>query len=283
MEKLSIMDVLLTYKNDSDKIAILGRAIEMMIDYTDRIENAFTSINSNIQTIASALTTLDEEIKRIDGDLSNLRKSIFSDISQIKDSVKETVELASTAVTAAPARPAAITATPAEFTHRTSIVEENLMKPSQIGKSLVGAPMGTSPLGGGISIRSAMMAEIKQRLHGSSSAPGTTDAPGEKARGEIGGGYIPSIQKPREAQNLEGGLVSKMNKLLDEKFKQIAPGSSGPPNSPPSTIGPQRAPPIAPPSSKDDKKKDKKDKKKDKDSTDSQLSDLEKKIREKLG
>ena len=143
-----------------------------------------------------------------------------------------------------------------------------------------------------MSIRSAMMAEIKQRLRGSggSAEPAGPAGAGGSTGGEIGGGYIPKIHQPRAAKSLEGGLVGKMNKLLDSKFQKMMGGGAPTPGGPPSAGGPPRgppsAPPRAPPSSggsgkKEKKKKDKK--KKDKGKTDSQLSDLEKKIREKLG
>ena len=124
----------------------------------------------------------------------------------------------------------------------------------------------------------------KQRIGGQSSA-GSDDP-----NSEIGGGYIPKIHQPREAKAIEGGLVNKMNKLLDSKFQKMMGGGgspSGPPGAPPS---PRGVPPMAPPSarappSKNDKKKDKKkkDKKKNKNHVDSQLSAIERKIREKLG
>jgi len=314
MEKLSISEVLLTYKNDSDKIAILGKAIEMMLDYTDKIEQSFSNMNENIRLIADAITTLGTELKRIDSELLTLKGSVSTDISKLVDEVKETAAAVATAATAS------ISATPARLSsHKTSIVEENLMKPSSFGEG----PAGGS-LGGGMSIRSAMMAEIKQKLHGPSGAPpdasGPTPAasfdgtPEEKKTGEIGGGYIPSIQKPREAKTLEGGIVSKMNKLLETKFKSgpdsaVTP-SAGPPaaGSPkgPKTAGrpPSAEPPKGPKTAeatpartpkkpkaaippkieekKEEKKKEKKEEKKEK-KKDTQLSDLERKIREKLG
>ena len=304
MEKLSISDVLLSYKNDSDKIAILGKAIEMMLEYTDKIEASFSNINEKIQMIAEATISLDAEIKRINDEVTNLKSNVTSDISKLLGAVKETAAVAA-AVKTAPV--AAHSAPPPQ--PRTSIVEENLMKPSSFGKSLGSAPAGAP--GGGMSIRSAMMAEIKQKLHGPSPAPAAAGLPAagepsmqpaaqsEKA-GEIGGGYIPKIHQPREAKTIEGGLVSKMNQLLETKFKTSS-GGAAPPSAPPvsggSPKGPPKSPPVAsPPKSgsspflpsapspkpdgkKEDKKKeDKKDKKKD-----PQLSDLERKIREKLG
>ncbi|NVM54101.1 MAG: hypothetical protein HWN66_10410 [Candidatus Helarchaeota archaeon] len=268
MEKLNILDVLLTYKNDSDKIAILGRALEMLFDYTDRIEDAFSTINGNIQTLAAAVTALDGELKRINGELMHLTKAISSDMSRLETTVDTVKETTAAAASRAPAPVAASTS------HRASVVEETLMKPSQFGKSLGGTAggAGPSPLGGGMSIRSAMMAEIKQRMRGSAPAGGSSEGAG---RGEIGGGYIPKIHQPRAAEKIEGGLVKKMNKLLDSKFQKMPP-SGGAPRGPPSARGPPRAPPSA----KSDKKKDKK-KKKDKDN--SQLSDLQRKIRDKLG
>ncbi|NVM29014.1 MAG: hypothetical protein HWN65_09220 [Candidatus Helarchaeota archaeon] len=293
MEKLSILDVLLTYKNDSDKIAILGKALETVIDYTDKIEDAFTVLNKNIQIMANAITTLDREVKRINSEMLNLTRAITTDISRLEDtvvSVKDTVHTGKeTAVQ--PATPMSA----ARSSDRTSIVEESLLKPSQIGKSLGSPPIGagSSPLGGGMSIRSAMMAEIKQKMRGSAPA-GSSDA-GARG-GEIGGGYVPKIHQPKDAKKLQGGLVSKMNKLLDTKFQRMMgggeapsgpPSATGPPRAPPSAAGPPRAPPSAmtPPStppSKKEKKKKKKGKKKDK-KYDSQLTALEKKIRNKLG
>jgi hypothetical protein len=325
MDKLSISDVLLTYSNDSDKIAILGRAIEMMLDYTDKIEQSFSTVNENIRMIAEAITTLGTEVKRIDSEMLTLKGSVSSDISKLVDEVKETAAVVATATpVAAPSRASA---------HKTSISEENLMKPSSFGKSLGEASGG--PMGGGMSIRSAMMAEIKQKLHGPSgstqaassaaAADSSEGSPGEEKSGEIGGGYIPSIQKPREAKTIEGGLVSKMNKLLETKFKAGAgagePSGAGPlPAGPPKgskaggrppSAGPSKGskasrasaaaeppkgqkaaksaksspgsfpPTAAPPKIEEktvEKKKEKKEKKKD-----TQLSDLERKIREKLG
>jgi len=313
MEKLSISDVLLSYKNDSDKIAILGKAIEMMLEYTDKIEASFSNINEKIQMIAEATISLDAEIKRINDEVTNLKSNVTSDISKLLGAVKETTAVAAAATTAPVAAHSAPPAPPAPPPQpRTSIVEENLMKPSSFGKSLGSAPAGAP--GGGMSIRSAMMAEIKQKLHGSSPAPAAAGLPAagepsmqptaqpEKA-GEIGGGYIPKIHQPREAKVIEGGLVSKMNQLLETKFK-AGSGSAAPPKAPPVAggppKGPSKSPPVAsPPKSgsssflpsapspqsdakKEDKKKEKKEDKKDK-KKDPQLSDLERKIREKLG
>ncbi len=272
MEKLNILDILLTYKNDSDKIAILGKALEMILDYTDKIETAIRTLDKNIHTIAAAITTIDGEVKRINGELVNLTKSVTLNFSRLEDSVDTVTRTPVAPQVSAPAttpQVAAYSSPPAR--QRTSIVEESLMKPSQIGKSLEASPLGSSPLGGGMSIRSAMMAEIKQRIGGGTQASGAAPQ-----KSEIGGGYVPKIHQPREAKAIKGGLVSKMNKLLDSKFQKMGGGApSGPPGAPP------RGPPSAraPPSKKDDKKK----KKKGKGKTDSQLSDLERKIREKLG
>ena len=290
MDKLSISDVLLTYSNDSDKIAILGKANEMMLDYTDKIELSFSNMNENMRLIADAITTLGTELKRIDSELLALKGSVSSDISKLVDEVKETAAVVATATPAA--------ASSRSAPRKTSISEESLMKPSSLGKSLGGAPSG--PMGGGMSIRSAMMAEIKQKIHGPSAPPPTgsplseADSPppsGEEKAGEIGGGYIPSIQKPREAKTIEGGLVSKMNKLLETKFKSSPdasespgrPPAAGPPKgskppSQPPAAGPSKGPKSAGPAKIEEKKKEKKEKKKD-----TQLSDLERKIREKLG
>lgn len=282
MEKLNILDILLTYKNDSDKIAILGKAMEMMLDYTDKIEAALKTLNQNIHTIAKAVTTLNGDVQRMSQDMDVLKSTVILDISRLEESVgivKESVNSVKVRAVAQISTPAS-----ADVSHRTSIVEESLMKPSQIGQSFEASTGDASPLGGGMSIRSAMMAEIKQRLHGQDQAvPSASKAP----QGEMGGGYVPKIHQPREAKSLEGGLVSKMNKLLDSKFQKMT-GGGGPPGAPPSARGPPSAPPSAraPPSafmppSKDDKKKDKKDKKKDK--LDSRLSSIEQKIRDKLG
>ncbi len=326
MDKLNILDVLLTYKNDSDKIAILGKSIEMIIDYTDKISIAFAELNTNVTNIAKAVMMLETEVKRINGDVTDLKQIITTNLTHLESAVatnilrlEETVK-ESTGQTGSGS---SVTATPAAATPRTSIVEESLMKPSQIG----GGSMtpGPSPIGGGMSIRSAMMAEIKQRLRGSDGDNGTPAS--QPASHEIGGGYVPQIHQPREAKSLEGGLVSKMNKLLDAKFQKMTPGESPTPSGPPSIrapppsgppsarapppsappsarspppVAPTRAPLAAPPSIStppstssnslfpaeipdDDKKKDKKKDKKDKGKKDSQLSDLERKIREKLG
>jgi ribosomal protein L12E/L44/L45/RPP1/RPP2 len=254
MEKLSISDVLLTYKNDSDKIAILGKALEMMLDYTDKIEQSFSNINENIRMIAEAITTLGTEVKRIDTELLTLKGTVSSDISKLVDEVKETAAVVASASAAAPvAAPARSSA------HKTAIVEENLMKPSSLGRSLGGAPDGA--LGGGMSIRSAMMAEIKQKIHGPSAPPpgaspssmgaSSEVSSGPEKAGEIGGGYIPSIQKPREAKTIEGGVVSKMNKLLEAKFKSgssaAEPPSAGPPSAVPKKGTKTAGPPSAVP------------------------------------
>ena len=294
MEKLNILDVLLTYKNDSDKIAILGKALEMVLNYTDKIETALRTMDKNIHTIAAAITTLDGEIKRVNGELISLTKSVtlnFSRLEDTVDTVKDTVDTVK--VTTTKPTPQVATPVSAPTSHRTSIVEESLMKPSQIAKSLEASPISTSPLGGGMSIRSAMMAEIKQRIGGGAQA-GETGAAAQKT--EIGEGYVPKIHQPRQAKAIEGGLVSKMNKLLDSKFQKTMGGGGAPsgpptrhpgapPRGPPSAGAPPRAPPIAPPSKKDDKKKKKEKKKgkKGKGKIDSQLSDLERKIKEKLG
>ena len=281
MEKLNILDVFLTYKNDSDKIAILGKALEMVLNYTDKIETALRTMDKNIHTIAAAITTLDGEIKRVNGELVNLTKSVtlnFSRLEDTVDTVKDTVDTVRVTTT----RPAPQVATPvsAPTSHRTSIVEESLMKPSQIAKSLEASPLGASPLGGGMSMRSAMMAEIKQRIGGGAKAGGPGAAP---QKSEIGGGYVPKIHQPKASKAIEGGLVSKMNKLLDSKFQKTM-GGGGVPSGPP-TGAPPRSPPIAPPSKKEGKKKKKEKKKgkKGKGKIDSQLSDLERKIKEKLG
>jgi hypothetical protein len=306
MEKLNILDVLLTYKNDSDKIAILGKAIETIIDYTEQIGQTFKGVNANIQQLAKAIMVLDENIKRIDGEVANLQQFLIANISKLEDTVTNSVsrledtvkttthsgvQTASTGVAAVPA-----VGPPAQ---RTSIVEENLMKPSQIGKTLASSP-GPSPIGGGMSIRSAMMAEIKQRI-GSTPGGGASAGTGGQKSGEIGGGYVPKIHQPREAKSLEGGLVSKMNKLLDTKFQKMSPSIDNPPSGPPSAMGAPRGPPSATPSpppsapstalfgasseNSDKKQKDKKKKKKkkEKEKPVTKLSDLERKIREKLG
>ncbi len=320
MEKLSILDVLLTYKNDSDKIAILGKAIEMIIDYFDSVSASYTNLSENMQNIARVVTLLDDEIKRIEEELMSLRRNITANISKLEDTVTTSVSKLEDTVKGTTQRTpggAVATSVAAAPVQRTRIVEENLMRPSQIGRPGGGAPPGPgpAPLGGGMSIRSAMMAEIKQRIHGPGGAeapgspvvpttPGTAIAPGVptassagQSSGEMGGGYLPKIQQPKEAKSLEGGLVSKMNKLLDTKFQQMTPTVGAPPSGPPSAMAPPRAPPsappmapsFAPPSKKEEKKPDKKkeekkpDKKKEKDKSDSQLTDIEKKIREKLG
>ncbi|MHA1276689.1 MAG: hypothetical protein ACTSQI_08900 [Candidatus Helarchaeota archaeon] len=325
MEKLNILDVLLTYKNDSDKIAILGKAIEMIIDYTDHIGETFKNVNGNIQQLAKAIMVLDEQVKQINNDLSNLQQFIISNISKLEDTVTTSVSRLEDTVKEStqqgtPTIPARDTVTIAASTpvQRTSVVEESLMKPSQIGKSLANSP-GPSPLGGGMSIRSAMMAEIKQRLRTTTGESGNVSAEANTARpkaSEVGGGYIPKIHQPREAKKLEGGLVSKMNKLLDSKFQKMAPAIGKSPSGPPSAMvppsstpaGPPRAPPSirthVPPSvslnyksttlpaspfsgpspkKKDKKKEKKKKKKKENKQPVTKLSDLEKKIREKLG
>ncbi|MFX1293569.1 MAG: hypothetical protein ACFFD2_01735 [Promethearchaeota archaeon] len=271
MDKLNMLDILLSYENDSDKIAILGRAIEKIIDYSEQIDSAFSTVNENIQLIANALMMLEEEVRRINGELIDLKKNVISNITKLEDTVTTSVsKLESTVIETTQRTPettvsdisvaAPVVASTAGHNYKTNIIEENLVKPSQIGESFGSNASGTgsSPLGGGMSIRRAMMAEIKQQLQKSKGSSPTGGPGGESKIGEIGSGYIPKIHQPRKAKTLGGGLVKKMNKLLDVKFQKMSPSIDKLPNGLHSARSPLKAPPSAYPSKKDNKKKKKK-------------------------
>ncbi|MHA1386522.1 MAG: hypothetical protein ACTSR3_22445, partial [Candidatus Helarchaeota archaeon] len=306
-EEPSLLDVISTYRHDADKIIILARSIETILHYTERLEENAITINNYVQYmyeqlsgVMTKLGELDNRVKNLsdfqmqhlqqatnapanslnphtEQELRNEITGIGSKIVDLESTISSLqAQLESFKQTGAVMRTAPVTGVPpTPPSPQGSVVEESLLKPSSFKASASSgpAPKGPGPMGG-MSVRMAMMSEIKSRL-------------GKRSGGPIGGGgggmggaqkqYVPKIHQPRAAKPIDKGLSKKMNKLLDRKFQMQLGGSvpkgagSGPPSAtgrgPPSAV--PRGPPSAPPSattssSKIDKKKDKKkgDKKK---------------------
>ena len=345
-EAPTILDVLMGYKHDSDKIIVLGKSLETILNYIEQLEltNAhtnsyleylFNQMNNFISTINPAtlsqqfqiihnriddlenrfeklveiqmdITKIRPDIpsngmnsgaeQRIVSEISGLRTKMASLEEKISSFQSQLTKIQSTGMATAPRVPASPSidgykpGPPQPPQPRGQVVEENLLKPSSFGGGGGGASTPGGAPAGGMSIRMAMMSEIRARMNKrkGSEVPKNQSAPTGDG-GLLGEGgedqqySLPRIHQPREAKPLGGGLVGKMNKLLDAKFKQSAPPSAGgikigektgasPPKGPPR--GPPRGPPKgddqgellsnAPLDYKKDKKKDKKDKSKDK-------------------
>ena len=330
-EDPTILDVLMGYKHDSDKIIVLGKSLETILNYIEKleltnehtnsyIEYLFTQMNNFISTINPATLSQQFQIihnriddienrferlveiqmdmnkmppgissngmssdaeQRIVGELSGVRTKIADLEEKISSFQSQLTKIHSIGISTGPRAPTAPSTDvyrPVPPQPRGQVVEENLLKPSSFGGG--GAAPGGAPAGG-MSIRMAMMSEIRARMNKrkGSEVPKNHAAPtGGDLLGEGGQEKqysLPRIHQPREAKPLGGGIVGKMNKLLDSKFKQSAPPSAGGIKTGEKTgAGPPRGPPKgdsqgglltnAPIDKKKDKKKDKKEKDKDK-------------------
>ncbi|NHI91554.1 MAG: hypothetical protein EAX96_03555 [Candidatus Lokiarchaeota archaeon] len=361
-ENPTILDVLMGYKHDSDKIIILGKSLETILNYIEKLENTnnhtnnyleylFNQMNNFMSSVNSATLSQQFQIihnriddienrferlveiqmdmnrvqpssfgnninadaeQRIVGEISGVRTKIANLEEKISSFQSQLTKIQSSGVAATSRAPTAPSldnyrpGPPQPQKPRGEVVEESLLKPSSFGGSApVGGGGGGAPAGG-MSIRMAMMSEIRARMskRRGSEVPKAESASsiGDTSSGEGSGDKdyaLPRIHQPRSAKPLEGGIVGKMNQLLESKFKQSAPPGAGnikisdktgggPPRGPPS--GPPRGPPsgksqdnlLSNTSSdiKKDKKKDKKDKdkgkkkdKKDKDGDDSDIAD----------
>ncbi|MHA1797654.1 MAG: hypothetical protein ACTSVY_04325, partial [Candidatus Helarchaeota archaeon] len=313
-ENPTILDVLMGYKHDADKIIVLGKSLETILNYIEKLEvtNAHTSnyleymynqmsefmatintatLSQQFQIIHNRIDDIENRFEklveiqmnisktqpltnpsgaissdveqRIVGELSGIRTKITDLEEKISGFQSQLTQIQSSGMTAsrrAPSAPSLDGYRPGPpKTPQGQVVEENLLKPSSFGGG--GAPVssggGGAPMGG-MSIRMAMMNEIRARMSKRSGA----EVPRSSGSGDGGGdkGFaLPRIQQPRQAKPLSGGIVGKMNKLLDAKFKQTAPAGSGgikignktgagPPKGPPK--GSPRGPPRGPPSGK---------------------------------
>lgn len=353
-EEPSLLDVIATYRHDADKIIILARSIETILHYTERLEENAISINNYIQYIYEQLghtiakvNDLDNRFKSlVDFQIQHLQQPSSSSSDSINPETEQElrneitgirskiVDLESTlssfqsqltqvkeTATIAPAVPIQ-GVPPIPPTPQGSVVEENLLKPSSFGSQAAASstPKSPTPMGG-MSVRMAMMQEIKVRLGKSTGVPpgpkgtatemGSMDGSNVKVpmngsetkesmdgTGEIGPmgvkkEYVPKIHQPREAKVLDTGLVGKMNKLLDQKFEKQLGGTA--PTGPPSTSttvppkeppnGPPKAPPSAakspPIKSKQDSEEIKKKKKEEKTEEKEEIKEDKKKEKKK--
>ncbi|MHA1405073.1 MAG: hypothetical protein ACTSSI_15010, partial [Candidatus Helarchaeota archaeon] len=289
-EEISLTEVVLEQERDSDKFTILAKAIETILQYTEKLETNDQSINEYLnyyhQTLTNILSTTETLSRRV-GDMerrfeklvaaqlemaqravnvasstgldSEAEHRILSEISAIRTKINDVEERCSSFQSQlTQLKSAGITALGAGVettttTARGQVVEEGLLKPSAFGAG-GGGGGAHAGAGGPMSIRAAMMSEIKSKMGARGGGP--------SAKPMGGGGYIPKIQKPREAKPLGKSIVGKMNKLLDQKFAKTAPqgaksikidGKAPPPQ--------KRAPPGFGSVPKESKKKDK-DKKK---------------------
>ncbi len=346
-EMPTIIDVLMGYKHDSDKIIVIGKFIETILNYIEKLEATnlnmsnyleylYSQMNNYMNTVNTAtisqqiqiihnriddmenrfeklieiqmnmnklqpmgqslpgdgIVTSDIE-RRIVGEISGVRTKISDLEEKISSFQSQLTKIQSAGIASASKAPAAPSlegyrgGPPPPPAPRREVVEESLLKPSSFGGGPTPSGGGGGAAGGGMSIRMAMMNEIRARMNkrAGGEVPKSQGGTGE-VDGEDKGYALPRIHQPREAKSLEGGLVSKMNKLLDSKFQQqgssgsggIQPGNkTGPPRGPPGTAfkGPPKGPPKGPSQDNllssvpigglvDDKKDKGKDKKKDK-------------------
>ncbi len=326
-EEPSLLDVIATYRHDADKIIILARSIETILHYTERLEENAMTINEYVRymfdqlnDVVSKVGDLETRFKKLvefqiqslqqqgsstgsmnpayEQDLRNQITSMGSKIVDFESVIQKLLtqwEDFQKTVTVAPAAPV-VGIPPTPPRPEGAVVEENLLKPSSFKSASISspAPRGPAPMGG-MSVRMAMMSEIKSKLGKRSGTVGPMGGGG--GMGPIQKDYVPKIHQPRAAKPIDGGLTKKMNKLLDDKFqKQLGgnvPSGGGPPRGPPST-GPPRGPPSAPPSArpnpptqeiekKKDKKKGKKKDKKKEDTISDRLASIDEALKDKLG
>ncbi|NVM01443.1 MAG: hypothetical protein HWN67_03860 [Candidatus Helarchaeota archaeon] len=331
-EDPSLLDVIATYRHDADKIIILARSVETILHYTERLEENAMTLNEYVRymfdqlnDVVSKVGDLETRFKKLvefqiqsiqqqgpstnsmnpayEQELRNQITTMGSKLVDFESIIQKLLSRWEDFQKTAPVAPAAPVAgiPPTPPRPQGSVVEESLLKPSSFKSASISspAPKGPAPMGG-MSVRMAMMSEIKSRLGKRSGTAG----PMGGGMGPIKKDYVPKIHQPRAAKPIEGSLAKKMNKLLDAKFQaQLGgnvpqgggPPSAGPPRGPPSA-GPPRGPPSAPPSARpspptetSDKKKDKKkgkkkDKKKDdKDTISNRLASIDEALKDKLG
>ena len=346
-EMPTIIDVLMGYKHDSDKIIVIGKFIETILNYIEKLETANLNMNNYLEylygqmndymstmnsgTISQQFQILHNRIddtenrfeklveiqmnmnklqppsqatsgdgavssnaeQRIVGEITGVRTKIADLEEKISSFQSQLTQVQRTGISSTSRAPVAPSTGPKPDGYRGGpppaprgqVVEENLLKPSSFGGGPSPSGGGGGPAGGGgMSIRMAMMSEIRSRMNKRAGG----GVPKDQGGGGDKGHAMPKIHQPREAQSLSGGIVGKMNKLLDSKFQQQTQGAGGikigdktgapkgPPRGPPGS--PLKSPPKGknqdnlltnqpmggPIEPKKGKGKDKKDKKKDK-------------------
>ncbi|MFX0137141.1 MAG: hypothetical protein ACFFDN_26110 [Candidatus Hodarchaeota archaeon] len=325
-EEPSLLDVIATYRHDADKIIILARSIETILHYTERLEENAMTINEYVRymfdqlnDVISKVGDLETRFKKLvefqiqsiqqmgpstnsmnpatEQDLRNQITTMGSKLVDFESVIQKLLSKWEEFQKVAPTAPAApvVGIPPAPPRPQGAVVEESLLKPSSFKSASISspAPRGPSPMGG-MSVRMAMMSEIKSKLGKRSGTVGPMGGGG--GMGPIKKDYVPKIHQPRAAKPIDGSLSKKMNKLLDAKFQMQlggnVPQGAGPPSAGPPR-GPPRAPPGAPPSArppppsetdnkKDKKKGKKKDKKKD-DTISDRLASIDEALKDKLG
>ncbi|MFX1449624.1 MAG: hypothetical protein ACFFCM_02205 [Promethearchaeota archaeon] len=233
--------------------------------YEQELRNQITSMGSKLVDFESVIQKL---------------------LTQWEDFQKTTPVAPATPMPGIPPTPPVTGIPPAPPRPQGAVVEESLLKPSSFQSSSISAPApkGPAPMGG-MSVRMAMMSEIKSRLGKRSGSTG--QMPGVGGMGAPKQEFVPKIHQPRTAKPIDTGLTKKMNKLLDAKF-QMQLGGNVPQGTGPPSAGPPRGPPSAPPSarpsppSEEIDKKKKKKKKKDDDAISDRLASIDAALKDKL-